>query len=145
MTTGIVVTRVCRCGCLQTFMPHKNRPGQEYKYGHKVRPGGKRTLPAGKAAVLSQPRAQKQEEARDGERRTLNYKLALMAVRRELELCDQEIENADDEAECIRVEKMRPLQLIIEGILDRKGQIVDRHAQLTATAEDLQKLIGAPA
>lgn len=143
MMPSTVVTRICRCGCLQTFTPTPKRPGQQYKYGHKLHAGGKRTLP--NAAVLSQPRAKKEEDTRDGERRALNYKLALMAVRREIELCDREIETADDEAELIRVEKIRPLQAAIAEILDRKDQTVERHAQLTATAKDLETLIGAPA
>ena len=120
MAATLVTSRICRCGCGESFTPNPKHPGQEYKYGHKPK---------------DEPRAKRLgvEPPREKERALLDYRLTAATLRRQIELLDKEIDGLDDEIDLARK--------TVAAAQARKDWAVDRHAGMIVAVQTLEALI----
>jgi hypothetical protein len=115
------VTRVCKCGCRQTFHPSVKRPGQEHIHGHKPKPAGAIALVKTSTPDLESSRAR------------LDYKMALAIARREVDGLNREIDMMDDVIATQRG--------ALDELLAGKDLLVSRHLTLSVSINALDAVV----
>lgn len=88
-----IIQRPCKC-CGELFAPPRTRPGQVYKFGHKMYGAG------GMKRATAKPHLVPAID--DTARRKLDYKLALASARTEQKALDAVIDKLDDQIEMHR-------------------------------------------
>ena len=111
----MVIRRTCACGCGQSFIVPRGKPGWSYLRGHKPKPD----KPKGSPVV-------------QGKRSVLDYRIALKTAEAELARTTVELE-AIDEALATARQK-------IEQLDREKENVHARHLTLSAAIECLKAL-----
>lgn len=121
----MAISRTCRCGCGRSFYVPATMPGREYIHGHK--PRQPELLKPGNVLRA------KFGGRTDGERRSLDYQLALKTAQAETAALVEAIDAIDDRLEVLR--------RTVQETEEEKYRLTDRHLAVSASVEILQVLI----